>query len=160
MKLAGETFDRGAVKYNESLFEANWKKGDKQFYAEAFDHLIDHLYAWWTIKTDPALAEVLGIDMKEDHLGHATANIGFLAYGEAMGFFNEARDPGAPGYQYPFVPEDIPEEFAGPAGTEQPTITEMVEKGVDESEAVEAAEEEQDAPTNWFQKLVAQTRNE
>jgi hypothetical protein len=151
---AGRAYAEG-TKYNEGLFESNWKKGNAQFYAERFDHLIEHLFAYWTLRTDPGLAEVLNYDREEYHLGHAAANLGFLMYGDAMGFFNEARDPGAPGYQYPFVPSDIPEEY-----TEPPSITEMIAKAEDtitemvgSEEASEKAEAEGN-PENWFKGLV------
>jgi hypothetical protein len=148
LKWAGDAFREGAEKYNEGLWETNWKKGNQQFYAEAFDHVIEHLYKWWTLKTDPAMAEVLNYEKDENHLGHAAAGLGFLMYGEVMGFFNEARDPSAPGYQYPFVPEDIPPEM-------QPTISDLIERGEEEAQAeVLVTEAPEVVDPNWFEKVV------
>jgi hypothetical protein len=166
MKLAGEAYSEGAVKYNEGLFECNWKKGNEKFYAEAFDHVIEHLYKWWTIKTDPGLAEVLGYEVDECHLGHAAAGLGFLAYGDAMGFFNAARDPGAPGYQYPFVPEDIPEPMG--AGPGKDAISDMIERGGEDGPPkfaerdsslaeTDEATNEQGPGENWFRELISRT---
>lgn len=95
MKRMGEAFREGHQKYSEGVFSSNWKKGQEQFYAEAFDHVIDHLYAWYTHLNDPSLAEMMELP-EEDHLGHAAAGIAFLTYGEEMGFFTQAADKDAP----------------------------------------------------------------
>ena len=95
IKRAGEAFSEGKDKYNETVFDSNWKNGQEQFFAEAFDHVIDHLYAWYTLINDPALGEMMEIE-EEDHLGHAAAGLAFLTYGEEMGWFTKAADTSAP----------------------------------------------------------------
>ncbi len=95
LKRMAEAFQEGHEKYSEGVFNSNWKKGDAQFYVEAFDHVQDHLHAFYTLANDPALADVMGLTT-EDHLGHAACGLAFLMYGQDMGFFDDAADDSAP----------------------------------------------------------------
>jgi hypothetical protein len=89
-------FTEGHLKYSESLTDINWKKGDEAFAAEAFNHVVAHLWDWYSGKTD------------EDHGGHAAAGINMLLDFEERGLFpprpvveEEAEE---------VAPEPVPEE--------------------------------------------------
>ena len=77
----GRALQRGAEKYNESPLDSNWKKGDVTFAIGCFDHLIAHLYAWREGATD------------EDHLGHAAANVAFLAWFQEQDVWDPGKKP-------------------------------------------------------------------
>ena len=79
LKRLGETLKEGAAKYSEGPDDCNWQKGDKRFAVDCFDHMIDHLYAW---------REGL---MDEDHLGHAAANMAFLAWFQEQGIWDPSE---------------------------------------------------------------------
>ena len=107
IKRTAEAFSEGNEKYNEAVFDSNWKRGREQFFAEAFDHTIDHLFAWFTLINDPSQAEMMELQ-EEDNLGHAAAGLAFLMYGEEMGWFTKAADKNAPELtEVPLVGEDV-----------------------------------------------------
>ena len=58
----------------------NWQKGGRDFAAAAFDHTVEHMYAW------------LAGDNSEDHLGHAACNLAFLVWFEEHGVLNPATE--------------------------------------------------------------------
>jgi hypothetical protein len=76
------TYSEGSMKYDEDIYDANWKKGDVEFAAACFDHAIEHLYKW------------IEGDTSEDHLAHASVNLDFLMY------FEDERI---------FIPGDLPQ---------------------------------------------------
>ena len=62
MELIGRTLKKGAEKY-EAL---NWKKGLPE--SDLLNHALQHIYKW------------IDGDRSEDHVGHALANLAFLAH--------------------------------------------------------------------------------
>lgn len=89
-----ETLQEGADKYNENVYDQNWRKATTPEYAaQCFDHAILHLYKWVEGFTD------------EDHLGHAMANLMFLAHFEDTGLYTPADPPKAPAIE-PAVAEE------------------------------------------------------
>ena len=81
LRRLGITLTDGHLRYDKSLYERNWKKGDADFAAGCFDHAIEHLYNW------------RDGDIDEDHLGHALANLMFLCWYEDNGVFTPANPP-------------------------------------------------------------------
>lgn len=107
------TLTEGHIKYDPDIYTRNWKKGDQDFAAACYDHLIEHVM------------KGAGGDTTEDHLGHAMANIAFLMWYEEMGIYNPASKPQpefetkTEGTELPEV-EPEPEPEPGPAVPEKP----------------------------------------
>lgn len=95
-------FSEGAEKYEKDLnpWEKNWKKGGQSFYLDAMDHLFEHVF-WANEKIHCALAgidfyqhaleltgdpDVAAEAVREDHLGHAGANLVMLDYFERLNY--------------------------------------------------------------------------
>jgi hypothetical protein len=81
LKRLALTLTEGHLRYDPSLYVRNWQLGDEAFAAGCLDHAIEHLYHWRIGATD------------EDHLGHALANLMFLAWYEDNGVFTPANPP-------------------------------------------------------------------
>jgi hypothetical protein len=79
----------GSLKYDEGIYDANWRKGDVEFGAAAFDHVVNHLYAW------------IEGDTTEDHLSHASAGLMFLMQFEDDGVFTPGNPPPNPTIVWP-----------------------------------------------------------
>lgn len=71
----------GSIKYDEGLYDRNWRKANPEAAAACVDHLVEHLWKW------------LEGDVSEDHLGHLLANANFLCQYEEDGLFTPCSIP-------------------------------------------------------------------
>ena len=101
LQCLGETLGEGEFKYGRSIvntLQANWKGLDITTDQSPINHAMDHLAAY------------ADGDTEEDHLGHAAANLMFMAW--------FVRDPESPyyGMTYPEIlalrpgPKGVPSE--------------------------------------------------
>jgi hypothetical protein len=80
MTRIGAAFQHGFEKYAESPEDSNWRKGDKKFFIDCTDHLLDHIFKYEAG------------DRSEDHLAHAMCNLVFMMYGQEMGIWEPFQD--------------------------------------------------------------------
>jgi hypothetical protein len=76
----GAALQHGYEKYAESPTDSNWRKGDRQFFIDCTDHLLNHIFQYEAG------------DRSEDHLAHAACNIIFMMYGQEMGIWEPFQD--------------------------------------------------------------------
>lgn len=137
MRRLGQTLQEGHSKYSEGVYNSNWAHGDVEFFADCYDHAIEHLYAWAEGKTD------------EDHLAHAAANIMFMMYGQT----NKVYDPSLRDINIPFSASSAPAAPIHPAPiTETASAMEWLTEQDDWAE-YDATTGEPPAPED-YQELV------
>lgn len=130
IRRLGMTLAEGAIKYDEAVDESNWKKGDKKFFAECFDHAIEHMYLY------------LDGDRTEDHLAHAAANLCFLVWAQERAIWDPHYGDYPP-VEVPYFEEVIPEEES------------KVEPEVEEEITVAPTEAE---PPSWLLTTLAKIK--
>jgi hypothetical protein len=81
LRRLARTYEEGAYKYNREtslpLTYENWKQGNAEFFADAFNHVVEHIFAW-----------AQGLDLGEpgeDHLAHAAFGLFALMWAEEKG---------------------------------------------------------------------------
>jgi hypothetical protein len=107
LRRVGAAFLEGSEKYEKDLpvGAKNWKKGDKTFALDVFDHAIAHLYEL----KEQALDGLLGDPnpfVGEDHLGHLGANLVMIDFFQSKGFY-ALEDVEAKGSEEPFSPDEV-----------------------------------------------------
>jgi hypothetical protein len=81
LRRLARTYEEGAYKYSQEtslpLTYENWKQGNAEFFADAFNHVVEHIFAW-----------AQGLDLGEpgeDHLAHAAFGLFALMWAEEKG---------------------------------------------------------------------------
>jgi len=81
LRRLARTYERGAYKYSQEtslpLTYENWKQGNAEFFTDAFNHVVEHIFAW-----------AQGLDLGEpgeDHLAHAAFGLFALMWAEEKG---------------------------------------------------------------------------
>jgi hypothetical protein len=74
---------KGSLHYDDNpLWESNWQKGDEQFAAECWDHLLEHIFK-----------ALDGFVDGEDHYAHAVCNLLFLMWFQDKGVYDISAPP-------------------------------------------------------------------
>jgi len=81
LRRLARTYEEGAYKYSREtslpLTYENWKQGNAEFFADAFNHVVEHIFAW-----------AQGLDLGEpgeDHLAHAAFGLFAIMWAEEKG---------------------------------------------------------------------------
>jgi hypothetical protein len=81
LRRLARTYEEGAYKYSQEtslpLTYENWKQGNAEFFSDAFNHVVEHIFAW-----------AQGLDLgepDEDHLAHAAFGLFALMWAEEKG---------------------------------------------------------------------------
>jgi hypothetical protein len=87
LERLGKALLEGAEKYEKDLpvWEKNWRKGKDEFFFDAIDHAIDHLFRFKEEMMRRYGQDSLSLEPEEsgeDHIGHCAANLLMLSYWE------------------------------------------------------------------------------
>jgi hypothetical protein len=84
LNRTAKAFSDGAPKYDESLTQSNYEKGDEKFAFACLDHVVEHIYKYIAIRRGQ-YENLSGDDLMEDHLGHASAGLAMIMRLEELG---------------------------------------------------------------------------
>jgi hypothetical protein len=79
-----KAFTLGAQKYDESLTQSNFEKGDEKFAFACLDHAVEHIFKYIAIRRGQ-YENLSGDDLMEDHLGNAAAGLAMIMRLEELG---------------------------------------------------------------------------
>jgi hypothetical protein len=110
LRRLARTYEEGAYKYSQEtslpLTYENWRQGNAEFFADAFNHVVEHIFAW-----------AQGLDLGEpgeDHLAHAAFGLFALMWAEEKGILPAKIPLSKPAPLPPWQPARA-EETAAPA---------------------------------------------